>query len=112
MATIRKVLLVDDDPDLRPLGQLSLSKVGGWQVLLAASGDVAVQVAIREQPDLVLLDLAMPIMDGRTALERLRAEPTTARIPVIFITAGAQPEDVRALLAAGAAGVLAKPFDA
>ena len=112
MANIRKVLLADDDADLRCLGQLSLSKVGGWEVIVAATGEVAVQLAIRELPDLILLDVAMPVMDGRSALVELRREPSTAAIPVIFVTAGVHAEECRALVLAGAVGVVTKPFDA
>jgi CheY-like chemotaxis protein len=109
---IKKVLLVDDDADLRRLGKLSLSKVGGWEVLLAASGEEALALASREAPDVVLLDVSMPGMDGPTVLRALRQEPVTAAVPVVFITARALPEEIRSLVAAGAVGVITKPFDA
>jgi two-component system OmpR family response regulator len=108
---IRKVLLVDDDPDLRRLGNLSLSRVGGWQVVLASSGSEAVGLAVDELPDVALLDVSMPGMDGRAVLRQLRADPRTAHIPVVFITAAAHPDEIRSLESAGAIGVIAKPFD-
>jgi CheY-like chemotaxis protein len=111
MKTIRKVLLVDDDPDLRRLGNLSLSRVGGWQVVLASSGSEAVGLAVDELPDVALLDVSMPGMDGRAVLQRLRTDPRTAHIPVVFITARTHPDEIRSLEEAGAIGVIAKPFD-
>ena len=109
--TIRKVLLVDDEDDIRKIGELSLSRVGKWQTVLAASGAEAVEKATAEQPDLILLDVMMPGMDGPTTLERLRAQEATARIPVIFMTAKIQKQEVARYLELGAVGVIGKPFD-
>jgi len=109
--TIRKVLLVDDEDDIRTIGQLSLSRVGGWQTVLAASGAEAVTKAAAEQPDLILLDVMMPGMDGPTTLGQLRAQDSTARTPVIFMTAKIQKQEVARYLELGAVGVIGKPFD-
>ena len=109
--TIRKVLLVDDEDDIRTIGQLSLSRVGGWQTVLAASGAEAVTKAAAEQPDLILLDVMMPGMDGPTTLGQLRAQAATARTPVIFMTAKIQKQEVARYLELGAVGVIGKPFD-
>ncbi len=109
--TIRKVLLVDDEDDIRTIGQLSLSRVGGWQTVLAASGTEAVAKAAAEQPDLILLDVMMPGMDGPTTLGRLRAPEATAKTPVIFMTAKIQKQEVARYLELGAVGVIGKPFD-
>ncbi len=109
--TIRKVLLVDDEDDIRKIGELSLSRVGKWQTVLAASGAEAVEKATAEQPDLILLDVMMPGMDGPTTLERLRAQEATARIPVIFMTAKIQKQEVARYLELGAVAVIGKPFD-
>ena len=108
---IRKVLLADDDPDLRRLAQLSLSRVGKWQVLVAGTGEAAVEIACKEKPDLIVMDVSMPGMDGPTALRKLRENLETRETPVIFITARALPEEIEQHLAAGAAGVVTKPFD-
>ncbi len=108
---LRKVLLADDDPDLRRLVQLSLTRVAKWQVVVASTGEAAVELACKEKPDLVVMDVSMPGMDGPTALRRLRENPETREIPVIFITARALPEEIEQHLAAGAAGVVTKPFD-
>jgi two-component system OmpR family response regulator len=109
--TIRKVLLVDDEEDIRTVGNLSLSRVGGWKTVLAASGTEAVQCAAEERPDLILLDVMMPGMDGPTTFGRLRAQEVTAHTPIIFMTAKIQKQEVTRYLELGAAGVISKPFD-
>ena len=108
---IRTVLMVDDEPDIRRVGQMSLELVGQLQVLLAGGGEEAVAMAAREQPDVILLDVMMPTLDGPATLDRLRALPATAGIPVIFMTAKVQRHEVEQYLARGAKGVIFKPFD-
>ncbi|ATB27477.1 response regulator [Melittangium boletus] len=108
---IRKVLLVDDEDDIRTIGRLSLSRVGKWETVLAAHGAEALEKAAAEQPDLILLDVMMPGMDGPTTLARLRAQESTARIPVIFMTAKIQKHELARYLELGAAGVIGKPFE-
>jgi two-component system, OmpR family, response regulator len=109
--TIRKVMLVDDEDDIRTVGHLSLSRVGGWETVLAASGAEAVSKAAAERPDLILLDVMMPGMDGPTTFSQLRAQAATARTPIIFMTAKNQKQEVARYLELGAAGVIGKPFD-
>lgn len=111
MKTISKVLLVDDEPHIRRIGELSLKGVGKWTAVLASSGTDALTLAERENPDLILLDVMMPGMDGPATLQQLRASETTAKIPVIFMTAKVQKHEVDKYLAAGAVGVIPKPFD-
>ncbi|NVJ10206.1 response regulator [Myxococcus sp. AM001] len=111
MTTLRKVMLVDDEEDIRTIGNLSLSRVGGWQTVLAASGAEALEKARAEQPDLILLDVMMPGMDGPTTFGRLRAEEATAHTPIIFMTAKIQKQEVARYLELGALGVIGKPFD-
>ena len=106
-----KVLLVDDDDDIRTIGELALVEVGGMPTVLASSGPMALEVAEREQPDVVLLDVMMPGMDGPTTLRRLREQASTAAIPVVFVTAKVQHHEVQRYLDLGAVGVIAKPFD-
>ncbi|OJH40756.1 response regulator [Cystobacter ferrugineus] len=109
--TIHKVLLVDDEDDIRTIGQVSLSRVGGWQTVLASSGADALAKAAAERPDLILLDVMMPGMDGPTTLARLRAQESTATTPVIFMTAKIQKQEVARYLELGAVGVIGKPFN-
>lgn len=108
---IARVLLVDDDPNVRLVSQISLEDVGGWEVLTAESGQEALEVAARDKPDVILLDVMMPVMDGPTTFGELRKRPGTHDIPVIFLTAKVQSDEVERFQQLGAIGVLAKPFD-
>jgi CheY-like chemotaxis protein len=108
---IEKVLMVDDEPHVRRVAELSLARVGKWSVFLAASGAEALAAAEREHPDLILLDVMMPGMDGPTTLSALQAHAAVATIPVIFMTAKVQEREVERYLGLGAAGVISKPFD-
>jgi two-component system OmpR family response regulator len=109
--TIRKVMLVDDEEDIRTVGHLSLSRVGGWVTVLAASGAEALTKGSSERPDLILLDVMMPGMDGPTTFGQLRAQEATARTPIIFMTAKNQKQEVVRYMELGAVGVIGKPFD-
>jgi len=106
-----KVLIIDDDADIRSIARLSLSRLGGMEVVEAASGAEGVRKAQDEKPDVILLDMMMPAMDGSATLAALRAQPATAATPVIFLTAKAMRAEIDRLRALGAAGVLIKPFD-
>ena len=106
-----KVLIIDDDADIRAIARLSLSRVGGMDVIEAASGAEGVRKARDEKPDVILLDMMMPTMDGSETLAALRSQPATAMTPVIILTAKAVGAEVERIRALGAAGVLIKPFD-
>jgi DNA-binding response OmpR family regulator len=106
-----KVLIIDDDADIRFIAGLSLSRVGGMEVVEASSGAEGVRLAKQELPDVILLDMMMPAMDGTETLAALRAQPATAATPVIFLTAKTIEVEVERMRALGAAGVLIKPFD-
>lgn len=108
---INKVLLVDDEPDIRTIGELALREVGGWQVALAPSGAAALALVRQFEPDLILLDVMMPELDGPATLAALRDDPSSAAIPVIFMTAKVQRHEVKRYVELGALGVIAKPFD-
>jgi CheY-like chemotaxis protein len=107
----RTALVVDDEADLRDVIQLAFEIAGGWTVLTAASGMDALHVAPVAQPDVVLLDVMMPGLDGPTTLARLRSDPRTALVPVVLLTAKAQTEDLTALREKGVCAIIAKPFD-
>lgn len=108
-----KILLVDDDEDIRAVAAMALGCAEGVQVevLSASSGAECLQLASSAAPDCILLDLMMPGMDGLETLRRLRAQPATSGVPVIFMTARVGKDDRGPLLEAGAAGVIRKPFD-
>jgi CheY-like chemotaxis protein len=107
----RRVLIIDDEDDIREVAQMSLEMVAGWEVIPARSGDEGVRLAAEHRPDAILLDVMMPGMDGPATAAVLRDRTETADIPVILLTAKVQPADRRRLEALGVAGVLAKPFD-
>ena len=109
--TPRRVLVVDDDDMLREVAKVSLEMVGGWEVLTAASGLEACQVALRERPDALLLDVMMPGMDGPSTVLALREGGATRDIPVIFLTAKSGGEGHREWDYLEVAGVIPKPFD-
>ncbi len=109
--SVRRILLVDDDPDIRQIAALSLRRIGQFEVRLAASGQEALEAAASEPPDLVLLDVSMPGMDGPATLDALRAIPAASRVPVVFFTATSSEAEVARLCALGAVAVIPKPFD-
>jgi two-component system alkaline phosphatase synthesis response regulator PhoP len=106
-----KVLVVDDEADIRHIARIALTRLGGMQVVEAASADEGVQAAAREQPDVILLDCMMPGRDGVDALRALRENPDTADIPVVFLTAKAGLANHELLQRLGACGLVMKPFD-
>ena len=107
-----KVLVIDDEPDVRFVARVSLSRVGGMTVIEASSGAEGVERARDEQPDFILLDLMMPDMDGVSTFRALAAQQGTASIPVIFLTANTVHPSAEVVEELGAKGVLRKPFDA
>ena len=106
-----KVLVIDDEEDVRVIANLSLGRVGGMTVIEASSGREGVAKARSEQPDFILLDMMMPGMDGAATFKALRADAATAAIPIVFLTAKAMASEVRRLKELGAKGVVLKPFD-
>ena len=106
---LTRLLVVEDDADIRHLLQLCLAEVGGYEVDLCASGLEALQHVPSSAPDLILMDVMMPGMDGPATLTALRAAGCTT--PVVFLTAKAQATEQAALMATGALGVITKPFD-
>ena len=110
MSAVR-VLHVDDEPDIREIVGLSLRLDADFEVRHCACGADAVAIAAEWSPFLILLDAMMPVMDGPTTLIHLRADPLTADIPVLFMTARVQGRDVERFVSLGAQGVISKPFD-
>ena len=106
-----KVLVVDDEEDVRYVARMSLGRVGNMTVLEAASGEEAIARARDEQPDLILLDMMLPGMNGAMIFAALREQEETRAIPVVFLTARASPDEMARLTMLGARGVVLKPFD-
>lgn len=107
----RRVLVVDDDDAIREVAQASLELVAEWQVVVASSGQEAVELCLADPPDAILLDVMMPTMDGPTTFAALQADPRTRGVPVVLLTAKVQPAERRRWETLGVAGVLSKPFD-
>ncbi len=106
-----RILIIDDEEDIREVAALSLETVAGWEVLVASSGVQGMARAIEHQPDAILLDVMMPGMDGPTIFRELRKNPATARIPVLLLTAKVQSSDQRRFADLGVDAILFKPFD-
>jgi two-component system, OmpR family, response regulator len=113
MATppLRRILFVEDDLDIQVVAKLALEAVGGLSVLVCGSGAEALSRFSEISPDLVLLDVMMPGMDGPTMLKTLRRLPEATAIPVVFMTARVQSHEIARYRELGAADVIAKPFD-
>jgi CheY-like chemotaxis protein len=109
--TALRVLHVDDEPDIREVVEFSLGLDPDLVMRSCASGEEALAVADAWTPDIVLLDVMMPVMDGAATLVRLRRNPRTTGIPVVFMTARAQSRELDLLRSLGAVGVIPKPFD-
>jgi len=108
---LRKIMLVEDDPDIQVVAEMALGAVGGYEVKMCSDGREALAAVDDYAPDLILLDVMMPDMDGPTTFGELRRRPERADTPVIFMTAKVQPDEVHGYQQLGALGVIAKPFD-
>ena len=106
-----RVLVVDDEEDVRYVARMSLDRVGGMEVVEASSGEEGIALAKNDPPDVILLDLMMPGLDGAATFRELQACADTAEIPIVFITARSRTEEARRLTLLGARGVILKPFD-
>lgn len=110
-STLKKIMLVEDDPDIQLVARLSLEVGGGYAVRVCGSGAEAVLTARADPPDLILLDMMMPGMDGLATMDALRKLPETAATPMVFFTANSQENVKQDLLRRGALGVIVKPFE-
>lgn len=108
---LKSILYVEDEPDIRAIALMALEAVGGFDVVACASGRDALIAAPGTKPDLLLLDVMMPDLDGPTTLKALREIPATSQTPVIFMTAKVQAAEIAAYKALGALEVIPKPFD-
>jgi CheY-like chemotaxis protein len=109
--SLERILLVEDDPDIQLVASLALSRLGGFEVGVASSADEALRTAVAFAPDLILLDVMMPGMDGPAALKALRGVEELSGTPIIFMTAKVQPQELAGYRRLGSLGVIAKPFD-
>jgi len=108
---LTRILYVEDEPDIQSVAKLALEAVGGFTVEVCSSGQEALDKCAGFKPDLVLLDVMMPGMDGPTTFAALRAKPEGQGLPIVFMTAKVQPIEVVRYTDMGAIGVISKPFD-
>ena len=108
---LNTILHVDDDASIRAVAKVALQSVGGLQVISCASGIEALEKFPDCQPDLVLLDVMMPLMDGPTTLQKLQQQFPNQALRVVFMTAKVQQKEIEEYKALGASDVVIKPFD-
>ncbi|MEJ6000126.1 response regulator [Paucibacter soli] len=108
---LKRILYAEDEPDIQAVAKLALEMVGKFEVLICGNGAEALERVADFAPQLILLDVMMPGMDGPTTLAHLRANPRTAAIPVVFLTAKVQGAEIEEYKALGALDVIAKPFN-
>lgn len=111
MAELQRILYVEDQADIRAVTEVALEKVGGFELQVCSGGEEALALAIDFAPDLFLLDVMMPGMDGPSTLQALWKLPGLENVPVIFMTAKVQTNEVAEYMAMGAIDVIFKPFD-
>lgn len=109
--TTKRILIIDDEADIREATQLCLEITGQWEVLKASNGQEGIAIAESEKPDAILLDMMMPGMDGLTILQRLQDNAETQEIPIIILTAKAQSREQRHFGQLKVASVITKPYD-
>jgi len=109
--TLNKILYVEDEPDIQAVAKLALEAIGGFTVKICGSGREALVEVSGFAPDVILLDVMMPGMDGPSTLKALRDIDAIRQTPVIFMTAKVQPQEIAHYKALGALDVIAKPFD-
>jgi len=105
-----KILIVEDNVQNRLL-MVDILKIHGFEIMEARDGQEGIQLAREQQPDLILLDMQMPVMDGLEAARRLKADPETRAIKILAITSFAMKGDLERILAAGCDEYMAKPID-
>ncbi len=111
MAELRRILYVEDEPDIQAITIIILSDVGGFDLKSCSSGEEAITVAVDFKPDILLLDVMMPGLDGPSTLGELRKFPELKETPAIFMTAKVQADEVAEYKALGVLDVIAKPYD-
>jgi CheY-like chemotaxis protein len=109
--TLKKILYAEDEDDIREIAVLAIEAIGGFECATCSSGIDVMALAYSFQPQLILLDVMMPTMDGPATLQALKQDPQLKQIPVIFLTAKIMTEEISNLKAMGAIDVIGKPFD-
>ena len=110
-AQLSKILYVEDEPDIQAIVKLTLEQIGGFTLEICSSGQEAIEKGPAFAPDLILLDVMMPGLDGPTTLQELRKFASLQEVPAVFMTAKVQPQEITQYKELGAADVIVKPFD-
>ncbi len=108
---LKKIMYVEDDVDIQVIGTLALEEVGGFEIIVCNNGVEAIRDVEEFSPDLILLDVMMPEMDGMTTIKKLKENDSVSSIPVVFMTAKSQEHELTTYMQLGAAEVIKKPFD-
>ena len=108
---LARLVYVEDEPDIQAIVRIALESIGGMQVTIFSSGQEAVARAADIEPQLIVLDVMMPGLDGPSTLRLMREQERLKSVPAIFMTAKAQPQEIAALQQQGAIAVVSKPFD-
>ncbi len=107
----KRLLMIDDEEAIQTVVKFGINMTAGWEIFAASGGQIGIEIAQKELPDAILLDVMMPEMDGIATFKELQANPLTAGIPVIFLTAKAQTAERRQFNDLGISGVITKPFN-
>ncbi len=107
----KRILIIDDEETIQTVVKFGIQMASDWQVYTASSGSSGIQSAQTEQPDVILLDVMMPDMDGIATFKLLQSDAATQHIPVILLTAKAQTAEKRQFSTLGVSGVITKPFN-
>ena len=110
MPNTQKIMYVEDEPDIQTIARIALEQIGGFTLLVCSSGQEALDQVSDFAPDIILLDVMMPEMDGIETFRQLRTLPACTGIPVVFMTARVQTHEIKEYLDLGAVDVIAKPF--
>ena len=108
---LKRVMYIEDEPDIRSIVQIALEKIGGLTVTTCGSGRETLGLALDFNPDLILLDIMMPDMDGFAVLQAIRSMPQLVNVPVVFVTAKTQLHEIDQYKEEGVSDVITKPFD-
>jgi two-component system, OmpR family, response regulator len=108
---LKKILYAEDEDDIREIAVLAIETIGGFECATCSSGVEVIALAHSFAPQLILLDVMMPIMDGPSTLQALKKDPQLKQIPVVFLTAKIMTEEINHLRTMGAINVIGKPFD-
>ncbi len=111
MSELRRIMHVEDDPSIQTVARVALEAVGGFEVCTCSGGQEALDRFESFAPQLILLDVMMPTMDGPSTLRNLQQQFDLTKIPVVFMTAKVQTNEIESYKALGASDVVVKPFD-